>query len=215
MAEIRVGIVDDHSIVRQGLRALLDREADIAVVGEAGSAAAAMVMLARTQPDVVLLDLKLSAANEWDGLNACSKIADRFPMSRVLVLTTFADNWLILQAIRQGAKGYVVKDVDLTDLVRAIRAVHNDGCAFDSRSANVVVSLLHGSRDPVAEAGEITVREREVLALLAQGLSNVAIGQKLYISSATVKFHVANAMHKLGARRRAEVVYVASKLGVI
>jgi DNA-binding NarL/FixJ family response regulator len=215
MAEIRVVIVDDHSIVRQGLRALLDREPDITVIGEAASASAAMLMLAKNQPDVVLLDLKLSAANEWDGLNTCARIADRFPASKVLVLTTFADDWLILQAIRQGAKGYVVKDVDLTDLVRAIRAVHHDGSAFDSRSANVVVRWLHGSRDPVAETSNITGREREVLALLAQGLSNAAIGQKLFISSATVKFHVANAMHKLGAKRRAEVVYVASKLGVI
>lgn len=215
MAEIRVGIVDDHSIVRQGLRALLDRQPDIAVVGEAASAVTAIDMVARDQPDVVLLDLKLSPANEWDGLNTCAKITDRFPASRVLVLTSFADDWLILQAIRQGARGYVVKDVDLTDLVRAIRAVHDDGSAFDSRSANVVVRWLHGSRNPAAEASDITVREREVLALLAQGLSNVAIGQKLYISSATVKFHIANVMHKLGARRRAEVVYVASKLGVI
>jgi two-component system, NarL family, response regulator DevR len=215
MDEIRVAIIDDHAIVRQGLRAMIDREPDLRVVGEAPSAATAAAMLDRAHPGVVLLDLKLTADSECDGLSLCNTITRRYPDSRVLVLTSSADEWLILESIKQGAKGFVLKDVDLTELIRAIRAVHRGGSAFDSRSAGVVVRWMHGSQRPGATASDITPREREILALLARGLSNVAIGQRLYISAATVKFHVGNIMQKLGARRRAEAVYAASKLGLI
>ena len=215
MDEIRIVIVDDHAIVRQGLRAMLDRQPDLRVVGEAGSAGAAPAVIAQAHPDVVLLDLKLSAASECDGLSLCGQVAKRFPDSRVLVLTTFADEWLVLESIKQGAKGYVVKDVDLTELVRAIRAVHRGESAFDSRSAGVVVRWLRGGQGSGMPAAQITPREKEILALLARGLSNVAIGQRLYISEATVKFHVGNLMHKLGATRRSAAVYAASKMGLI
>ena len=216
MDEIRVAIIDDHAIVRQGLRAMIDREPDLQVVGEAPSARLATPMLDRTRPMVVLLDLRLTAGSECDGLTLCATITQRYPDIRVLVLTSSADEWLILESIKQGAKGFVVKDVDLTELVRAIRAVYRGESAFDSRSAGVVVRWMHGSQRPGgAAASDITPREREILVLLARGLSNVAIGQRLYISAATVKFHVGNLMAKLGARRRAEAVYAASKLGLI
>jgi len=213
--KIRVGIIDDHSIVRQGLRAMIDREPDLRVVGEAPSAQRAIPMLDQARPQVVLLDLKLTADAECDGLSLCSTITERYPDSRVLVLTSSADEWLILESVKQGAKGFVLKDVDLTELTRAIRAVYRGESAFDSRSAGVLVRWMCGGQRPGATASDITPREREILALLARGLSNVAIGQRLYISAATVKFHVGNVMHKLGARRRAEAVYAASKLGLI
>jgi len=214
MYEIKVGIVDDHSIMRQGLRVMLDREPDLQVVGDADGERSAITMMAQATPDVVLMDLKLTIDGGCEGLDLCAKVADRFPESRILVLTTFADEWLVREAIRQGAKGYVVKDVDLTELIRAIRAVYRGESAFDSRSASAVVSWLR--REPDTEATkQITPREREILAMLARGLSNVAIGKRLYISDTTVKFHVTNLMHKLGARRRAEAVYAASKLGLI
>ena len=214
MYEIKVGIVDDHSIMRQGLRAMLDREPDLQVVGDADGERSALTMVAQASPDVVLMDLKLTIDGGCEGLDLCAKVADRFPESRILVLTTFADEWLVREAIRQGARGYVVKDVDLTELIRAIRAVYRGDSAFDSRSASAVVSWLR--REPDTEATkQITPREREILAMLARGLSNVAIGKRLYISDTTVKFHVTNLMHKLGARRRAEAVYAASKLGLI
>ena len=214
MNEIKVGIVDDHSIVRQGLRAILDREPDLRVVGDADGERSALTMVAQARPDVVLMDLKLTIDGGCAGLDLCAKVAGRFPESRILVLTSFADEWLVREAIRQGAKGYVVKDVDLTELIRAIRAVYRGDSAFDSRSASAVVSWLR--REPDAEAtAQITPREREILGMLARGLSNVAIGKRLYISDTTVKFHVTNLMHKLGARRRAEAVYAASKLGLI
>jgi len=215
MDEIRVGLIDDHAIVRQGLRAMIDREPDLRVVGEAPTARLATAMLDRVRPRVVLLDLKLTAGSEYDGLPLCATITQRHPDIRVLVLTSSADEWLILESIKQGAKGFVLKDVDLTELIRAIRAVHRGESAFDSRTAGVVVQWMHGSHRPGAAATDITPREREILALLARGLSNVAIGQRLYISPATVKFHVGNVMQKLGARRRAEAVYAASKLRLI
>jgi DNA-binding NarL/FixJ family response regulator len=215
MDEIRVAIVDDHAIVRQGLRAMIDREPDLRVVGEASNASQAMAMLDRAHPRVVLLDLKLTPGSECDGLPLCATISQRYQDCRVLVLTSSADEWLILDSIKQGAKGFVLKDVDLTELVRAIRAVHRGESAFDPRSAGVVVRWMRGSQRPGAAACDITPREREILCLLARGLSNVAIGQRLYISAATVKFHVGNVMQKLGVRRRAEAVYAASKLGLI
>jgi two-component system, NarL family, response regulator DevR len=213
--EIRVAIIDDHAIVRQGLRAMLDREPDLRVVGEAASAKAAPAMLDRAEPRVVLLDLKLTAGSECDGVGLCRAITQRYPGIRVLILTSSADEWLILESIKQGANGFVLKDVDLTELIRAIRAVHRGESAFDPRSASVVVRWMHAGQRPGTTASDITPREREILALLARGLSNVAIGQRLYISAATVKFHVGNVMQKLGARRRAEAVYAASKLGLI
>jgi len=215
MDEIRVGIIDDHAIVRQGLRAILDREPDLRVVGEAANARQATAMVDQTHPRVVLLDLKLSPGSECDGLPLCATITQRYPDARVLVLTGSAEEWLILDSIKQGAKGFVLKDVDLTELIRAIRAVHRGESAFDPRSTGVVVSWMHGSQRTGVAASDITPREREILCLLARGLSNVAIGQRLYISAATVKFHVGNVMQKLGVRRRAEAVYAASKLGLI
>ena len=136
MNEIRVAIIDDHAIVRQGLRAMIDREPDLQVVGEAPSARLAPGMLDRTRPSVVLLDLRLTAGSECDGLSLCATITQRYPDIRVLVLTSSADEWLILESIKQGAKGFVVKDVDLTELVRAIRAVQRGESAFD-------LSLIH------------------------------------------------------------------------
>jgi two-component system, NarL family, response regulator DevR len=215
MDEIRVAIIDDHAILRQGLRAMIDREPDLRVVGEAASAGQATAMMDRTHPGVVLLDLKLTPGGECDGLPLCATITQRHPGARVLVLTSSAEEWLILDSIRQGAKGFVLKDVDLTELVRAIRAVHRGECAFDPRSTGVVVNWMHGGQRSGVTTADITPREREILCLLARGLSNVAIGQRLYISAATVKFHVSNVMQKLGVRRRSEAVYAASKLGMI
>ena len=204
-------LVDDHAIVRQGLRSILERERDLRIVGEASTADEAMAVVERTRPAVVLLDLKLSTGADSQGLELCSRLTTRYPSLGVLVLTTFLDDNLVAQAIHRGARGYVIKDVDTTVLVRAIRAVVRNESAFDSRSAAAMVRSLRVQPDQPA----LTERELKVMELLAHGLSNKDIGKQLYISETTVKFHVRNLMRKLNAATRAEAVYEASKLGLI
>jgi two-component system, NarL family, response regulator DevR len=210
--EIRLVLVDDHAILRQGLRSVLERESDLVVVGEASSEAQAEAVVRATQPDVVLLDLKLSAGSEFEGLTLCAKLSAAHPGIGLLVLTTFLDEDLVVRAVHAGARGYVVKDVDTTELVRAIRAIAAGDSAFDSRSAAAVVRSLSGRTEP---RQQLTDREIEVLRLLAAGFSNSKIGEKLYISATTAKFHVSNIMRKLEVSRRAEAVYAASKRGLI
>ncbi|WP_299052643.1 response regulator transcription factor [uncultured Nocardioides sp.] len=211
--EIGIMLVDDHAIVRQGLRSILERERDLRVLAEASTAAEAATVVARVEPDVVLLDLKLSTTSDSEGLTLCAQLVAEHPDLAVLVLTTFLDEKLVLSAVRAGAKGYVVKDVDTSGLVRAIRDVSRGGSAFDARSA---AAMVRGLNAPEPEQHQhLTDREREVLALLARGLSNRAIGERLYISETTAKFHVGNILRKLGVSRRAEAVYEATKLGVI
>lgn len=211
--EVRIVIVDDHAIVRQGLRSVLEREDRLVVVGEAADAAETLDVVPRTTPDIVLLDLKLSTASDSEGIELCRTITDRYPGAAVLVLTTFLDESLVLRAIRAGARGYVVKDVDTSGLVRAIRDVSDGGSAFDARSAAAMVRGLHHPEPP--KSSELTAREREVLQLLASGCSNRVIGERLFVSETTAKFHVGNILRKLGVARRAEAVYEASKAGLI
>ncbi|KAA0085658.1 DNA-binding response regulator [Mycolicibacterium sp. P9-64] len=209
---IRLVLVDDHAILRQGLRAVLEREGDLLVVGEASSEGEAEVVVRAMSPDVVLLDLKLSAGSEFEGLSLCTTLSAAHPGVGLLVLTTFLDEDLVVRAVHAGARGYVVKDVDTTELVRAIRAISAGESAFDARSAAAVVRSLNGRTEP---RQQLTDREMEVLRLLATGLSNQAIGERLFISATTVKFHVSNIMRKLEVTRRAEAVYAASKRGLI
>lgn len=210
---ITVILVDDHAIVRQGLRALLERERDIEVVGEASEPQSAMRLLEALSPDVAVLDLKLSAGSDAEGLALCSQIVASQPQVAVLILTTFLDDQLILDAISRGAKGYVVKDVDTSSVVSAIRDLKAGGSFFDPRSSTAIVRGLHATEEP--RSHELTGREREVLHLLALGRSNKQIGEELFISAATAKFHVGNIMRKLGSTRRAEAVYAAGKLGLV
>ena len=208
----RIVLVDDHAIMRQGLRAVLEREADLHVVAEAGSPAEAVAAVAAARPHVVLLDLKLTAGPQTDGLDVCRRLCATHPGIGVLVLTTFAEDRLVVEAVQAGARGYVVKDVDTTELVRAVRAVSRGESAFDAHSASAMVRSLSGG---VPEREGLTDRELDVLRLLARGLSNKAIGAELFISETTVKFHVGNLMRKLMVSRRAEAVYAATKLGLL
>lgn len=211
--EIRLLLVDDHAIVRQGLRSVLQREDGIRIVGEAEDAEQAKTLVAALAPHMVCLDLKLSTSSDSEGISLCEELTALHPDIAVLVLTTFLDERLVLRAIRAGARGYVVKDVDTSGLVRAIRDVSRGGSAFDARSAAAVVRGLHGSEEE--QPKELTSRELEVLRLLASGMSNNRIGQELFISETTAKFHVGNILRKLGVSRRAEAVYEASKAGLL
>ncbi|MFE0749773.1 response regulator [Gordonia sp. NPDC058843] len=209
---IRTLLVDDHALLREGMRSLLEREDVVEVVGEAGSADAALAEVNARRPDVVVVDLKLSAGTEYEGLRLIKEISHRHPEVATLVLTTFLDDDLVVRAVRAGARGYVVKDVDTTELVRAIQAVSGGGSAFDPRSAAVVLRAVSGENE-TSEA--LSDREREVLRLLADGLANKRIGETLYISESTVKFHIRNIIRKLGVSKRTDAVYVASKRGLI
>ena len=209
----RLVVVDDHAIIRQGLRTMLERGGEMVVVAEAGTAVQAREAVRAHRPDVVLLDLKLDDDDDA-GLSVCRQLTAEDPDVRVLVLTTFLNERLVVEAIRSGAKGYVLKDVDAEELVRSIRAIRAGESAFDSHAAAVIVRSMSGSVDR-EDAVCFTARESEVVRLLAHGLSNRQIGQSLFISETTVKFHVHNVMDKLGVKRRAEVVYRSGQLGLL
>ena len=209
-AHIRVVIVNDHTIVREGLKSILELESDIAVVGQAGRPEEALHAVAAKSPDIVLLDLKLGEDGPAIGLGLCSDIVGSFPQVGVVVLTTFHDQTLVLDALRRGARAYVLKDVDVVDLVKIIRAVRRGESGFDTRSAALVVRSL--VQDGQAEPN-LTKREIEIIRLLAQGFTNREIGNVALISESTVKFHLRNIMAKLAVHHRAEVVYAAAKLG--
>jgi DNA-binding NarL/FixJ family response regulator len=210
----QVLLVDDHAIVRRGLRSILELEPDITVVAEADGRTEALRALETVEPDVILLDLKLSRDHDTEGLDLCSEILARRAESQVVILSTFLDENLLDQSLRRGARAYVLKEVDVVELVRIIRAVSRGESGFDARSAALVRTLVahDGARDPEPE---FTEREQQVIGLLAAGLTNREIGSKLYVSESTAKFHVHNVMRKLGVRRRAEVAYAAGKRGLI
>ena len=213
---VRILVVDDHTIVRQGLRSILDLEPDFTVVGEAADAPQAIEQTARLRPDVVLLDLMLSDREPAEGLDVCAALRAKFDNVSVVVLTTFLDERLLLGALRRGASGYALKDVDTVELARIIRTVHGGQCAFDPRSAELAVRSLTGQPgQPGPPAGVLTNRELEVIRLVAQGATNLRVARELFVSESTVKYHLRTAMRKLGASDRTELVYRASARGLL
>ena len=183
---------------------MLQREPDLEVVGEASTADEALRAVRSTRPDVAVLDLKLGTGSELDGLRVCAAVREQFPEVAPLVLTTFLDEAIVVRAVRAGARGYVVKNVDVTELVAAVR--------FDPRTASMVLDALKGGS---ATAEALSAREIEVLKLLAEGMSNKEIGAALFISATTAKFHISNILRKLKVSRRAEAVYVAGRQGLL
>ncbi|MGJ7441217.1 MadR family response regulator transcription factor [Aquipuribacter sp. MA13-6] len=212
---VDIVVVDDHAVVRHGLRLVLEREPDLRVIGESGGGQDALDVVAATRPDVVLLDLKLSPTSDTEGLELCGRLHRAHPDLGILVLTSLLEERLVVQAIHNGATGYVVKDVDTSELVRAIRAVQRGESAFDSRSAAAMVRSMSQATPGGGRARALTERELEVLRLLARGHSNREIARRLFVSETTVKFHVGNLMRKMEVSRRAEAVYAASKRGLI
>ncbi len=212
---IRLMIVDDHSIVRHGLRSILELEQGIEVVGEADSGRVALGMLDSVMPDIVLLDLSLGERGTAEGIDVCQMITAGYPQTGVIVLTTFLEERLVLQAIRSGARGYVLKDVDAIDLVKIVRAVNRGESALDTRSAALVMRNVLSGENVGQPALEFTEREMEIMHLLRQGYSNRQIGDHIAISASTVKFHIRKIMRKLDVNHRTEIVYTAGKLGLI
>jgi DNA-binding NarL/FixJ family response regulator len=215
---IRVLVVDDQALIRAGFRALLDAEPDMEVVGEAGTGAAAVEDAARLAPDVVLMDIRMPGG---DGLEATRAVLASHPEGlKVIILTTFELDEYVTGAIRAGASGFLVKDTEPEDLVRAVRAVH-DGDAMLSPSVTRRLLALLAAERPAESAGEpadigqLTDREREVVALVGQGLNNAEIAQRLFITPLTAKTHVSRAMTKLALRDRAQLVVLAYESGLV
>ncbi|KQS71314.1 response regulator transcription factor [Modestobacter sp. Leaf380] len=203
---IGVLLVDDHPVVRAGVRAMLEGEADIEVVGEAGSGAEAVAAARSAVPDVVLMDLRMPA---MDGVTATRAVLQVSPGSKVVVLTTYESDADILRAIEVGATGYLLKDMPRADLVEAVRAAARGGTVL---APSVAVKLFERARRP---AVDLSPRETEVLRLVARGLSNAEIGRELHIGEATVKTHLLRTYAKLGVSDRTAAVTTAMAVGLL
>jgi DNA-binding NarL/FixJ family response regulator len=214
---IRVVLADDQTLVRSGFRALLDARADIQVVGEAADGDAAVGLAQSLVPDVVLMDIRMPRC---DGLAATQRIASDTSLGqiRVLILTTFALDEYLFDALRAGASGFLLKDTEPADLVAAVRVVASgDSLISPAMTRRLIAEFAARAKEPrpAAELDVLTDREREVMALVAGGLSNDEIGQRLYMSPATARTHVSRAMTKLGARDRTQLVVAAYESGLV
>jgi DNA-binding NarL/FixJ family response regulator len=214
---ISVVIADDQALVRGGFRALLDAQDDISVVGEAADGDEAVRMAAELRPDVVLMDIRMPGA---DGLSATRRIVEDRALGdvRVVMLTTFDLDEYVFEAIRIGANGFLVKDTEPAELLRAVRAVvAGDALLSPGITRRLIAEFATRAKDPegLPTLDALTDREREVVALVAEGLTNDGIAQRLIMSTATAKTHVSRAMIKLGARDRAQLVVFAYETGLV
>lgn len=212
---VRVVIVDDHLIVREGLRAMLNGVDEIEIVGEAEDLEGALEAIAGARPDVILLDVRLQRSS---GLDACRTITQRHPDVKVVFLTVYEDEQYVFEALRVGASGYMLKKVVSQDIVRMLEAVQAGDVVIDpalgGQIAQRAATLRRGIDWPGAHLG-LTQREAEVLAHLVDGLDNRAIAQTLYISEDTVKSHVKSILRKLGAKDRGQAISIALRGGLI
>lgn len=207
-APIRLVVVDDHDVVRRGLRSVLELEHDVVVVAEARDRPTALDAVAATRPDIVLLDLKLGIGGPSEGLDLVQEITRTHPERAVVVFTAFFDRELAAEAVRRGARGYVQKDVDVTELLRILRGVHGGGAGFDSQTAR---ALLTPGRTTTPQ---LTERERSILALVAMGCTNRQIAHQCFLSESTVKYHIRSMFRRFDMTRRAELARWAGSLGL-
>ncbi|MGF1569664.1 MAG: response regulator [Nodosilinea sp.] len=203
LSPIRILIADDHPPLREGLAALLERQADLKVIAMAADGEEAVALFQTHQPDVVLMDLRMP---RLEGADAVASICQNWPQARIIVLTTYDGDEDIYRALRAGAKGYLLKDVPCEELFTAIRKVFRGQRYIMSQVAQKLTERFQGS--------ELTERELEVLQLLVQGKTNRDIGEALCVVEGTVKFHVRNILEKLGAGDRTQAVTIALKRGL-
>jgi len=214
---ISVLLADDQALVRAGFKALLDAQHDIEVVGEADDGEAAVQLAKSLVPDVVLMDIRMPVL---DGLAATRMIAadERLSAVRIVILTTFELDEYVFEALRAGASGFLVKDTEPVELIRAVRAVAGgEALLSPSVTKRLIAEFATRAKEPTqaAELDHLTDREREVMALVAEGLSNEEIAERLIVSPATAKTHVSRAMIKLNARDRAQLVVFAYESGLV
>lgn len=207
-AEIRVIVVDDHDMVRRGLAAYLNTHPDITLVGEAGDGQEALALCQQLQPDVVLMDLMMPTMG---GIEATRKIRAQFPQIQVIALTSFREKQLVESAIQAGAISYLLKKVTGDDLAAAIRSAHTGQSTLSPEVTQEIIKP-----DPSPGVGDdLTPREREVLALMVEGLTNPEIADRLTISRATATSHVSHILHKLGVSNRAEAIVLAVRSNIV
>jgi DNA-binding NarL/FixJ family response regulator len=214
---IRILLVDDQRLMREGLRILLELEPDLRVVGEAEDGQAGLEAYAELQPDVVLMDVRMPG---MDGVEATWRLRERWPDARVMILTTFDDDEYVFEGLRAGALGYLLKDVSGHDLADGVRTVAAGGALIDPSVTRKVVAefarVAPPARKPDAGLPEpLSEREREILELLAQGFSNREIAQRLSLAQGTVKNYVTTILQKFGARDRTQAAIRARELGLI
>ncbi|MFJ8159517.1 response regulator [Streptomyces sp. NPDC096136] len=212
-APVTVFLLDDHEVVRRGLRDLLEAEPDITVVGEAGTAEQALARGPALRPDVAVLDVRLP---DGDGIAVCRELRSRMPDLACLMLTSFDDEDALLDAIMAGAAGYVLKQIKGSDLVSAVRTVATGQSMLDPATT---ARLMHSLRDPEAvkephdaRLAALTERERAVLDLIGDGLTNRQIAKRLYLSEKTVKNHISRLLGKLGVERRVQAAVIAAQV---
>jgi len=206
---IRVFLLDDHEIVRLGVRDLLEGQPDMRVVGEAGTAATALARIPALKPDVAVLDVRLP---DGDGVTVCREIRSRMPETACLMLTSFGDDEALFNAVMAGAAGYVLKQIRGTDLVGAVRTVASGQSMLDPKAASQLMARLRdASQKPDPLAG-LSGQERRILELIGEGLTNRQIGEQLFLAEKTVKNYVSALFQKLGMERRTQAAAYAARV---
>ena len=208
-ATTRVFLLDDHEIVRRGVAELLDGEPDLAVVGEASTAAEALARVPAVRPDVAVLDVRLP---DGDGVTVCRELRSRLPDLRCLMLTSFSDDDALFDAVMAGASGYVLKQIRGTDLVGAIRTVARGQSLLDPSVTERVLARMRSVADVAGPTARLSEQERTVLELIGQGLTNREIGERMFLAEKTVKNYVSHLLAKLGLQRRTQAAVLATEL---
>jgi two-component system, NarL family, response regulator DevR len=208
-SKIKVFLLDDHEVVRRGIRDLLEAEGDIVVVGEASTAAEALARVPATHPDVAVLDVRLP---DGDGVSVCRELRSDFPELSCLMLTSFADDEALYNAILAGASGYVLKQIRGSDLVGAVRTVSGGGSLLDPKAAAQVMDRLRNQANKKDPLAALTDQERKILDLIGEGLTNRQIGERMFLAEKTVKNYVSSLLAKLGLERRTQAAVLASRL---
>src|SRR5262244_1807521 len=206
---IAVFLLDDHEIVRMGVRDLLEAERDITVVGEAGTAASALARIPALRPDVAVLDVRLP---DGDGVSVCREIRSQMPGVACLMLTSFGDDEALFDAIMAGAAGYVLKQIRGTDLVGAVRTVASGQSLLDPQAASKVMRRMRDQSTRADPLAALTDQERRILELIGEGLTNRQIGERMYLAEKTVKNYVSALFAKLGMERRTQAAAYAARI---
>jgi two-component system, NarL family, response regulator DevR len=214
MAQIRILLADDHEVVRMGLRSLLELEPDMRVVGEASDGATAVRDAEALHPDVVIMDVRMGPV---DGIDACRDLKSRLPDTGVLMLTSYGTDEAVIAALMAGASGFLLKNAGRAEVLRAVRAIAAGESLLDPAVTRRVTERLVelATRAEHDEASQLSPREREVLALVAQGRTNREIAAQLVISEATARNHVSHILDKLGMSRRSEAAAFAARIGLL